>query len=83
MGFKGFALVAGQKHKSESYVFSFISSNYQSLREGFIVLRCMNEEADTVGSFSKEPSAIIVWDKTNKISSIWWCESYCVEYIIF
>lgn len=46
MGFKGFALVAGQKHKSESYVFSFISSNYQSLGEGFIVLRCMNEEAD-------------------------------------
>ncbi len=37
MGFKGFALEAGQKHKSESYVFSFISCNYQSLKEGFIV----------------------------------------------
>lgn len=53
MGFKGFALEADQKHKSESYVFSSISCNYQSLKEGFIVLRCMIEEADTVGCFSK------------------------------
>lgn len=53
MGFKGFALEAGQKHKSESYVFSFISCNYQSLKEGFIVLSWMIEEADTVGCFSK------------------------------
>lgn len=52
MGFKGFALEAGRKHKSESYVFSFISCNYQSLKEGFIVLRCMIEEADTVACFS-------------------------------
>lgn len=47
MGFKGFALEEGQKHKSESYVFSFISCNYKSLKEDGIVLRCMIEEADT------------------------------------
>lgn len=49
MGFESFALEAGQKHKSKSYVFSLISCNYYSLREGFVVLRCMFEEADTVG----------------------------------
>ena len=46
MGFKGFGIEEGQKRKSESYVFSFISCNYKSLSEGFIVLRCMTEKED-------------------------------------
>ena len=55
MGFKVFALEQDQKHKSE-YVFSFISCNYKSLQEGFIVLRCMIEEADNMGCFSGQIS---------------------------
>lgn len=70
MGFESFALEAGQKHKSKPYVFSLISCNYYSLREGFVVLRCMFEEADTVG-------------QTNTFFCILWSVSYCVQYIIF
>lgn len=57
MGFKGFALEQGQKHKSESYVFSLISCNYKSLKEDFTVRWCMIEEADT---FSRYLCTLIV-----------------------
>lgn len=40
MGLKCFASEEVQKH-SEPFVLSFISSNYQNLKEGFLALMCI------------------------------------------